>query len=370
MANRSRGNRSARAQHLTGPYREDAPPPVNREPRQRRVRRPGCILAAGLLLAVVSAAVVTLVLLLIFLRPRVPEARNAIWLGIDWGQDVHTDEAVENLANLLRSEGIGTAYVWLSWLQEDLTWSDTTFENMPAFVAQIRHFYPELRLDAWIGLPTELPDYRLGEADVRDGVNAIVQRALTEFAFDGIHLNAEPVWSGDEDFITLLRGVRQSIGPEAWLSVSVPPDWNTGIPGIPAGPLTTPEAYWSAEYKQRVAFLANELTVMAYSSGLSTTQDYETWMAFQVTRFVEALVPVKDLGTRLVIGIPTYDAEPPGHDPAVENVQTAVAGIKRGIDASGENGALVYGVAIYANWTTDANEWAAYRQLWLLPDTN
>ncbi len=353
-------------QHVMGRYTDDMLPPGERDPSQVRVRRPGCVLIGGLLLGVLAAAAAAVIALTVLLRPSTSAGQNAVWLGIDWGRDVQTDEAVQRLADLLRAERIGRVYVWMSWLQEDTTWSETTFTSIGTFLQQFRRFYPEARLDAWIGLPAEVPEYRLDDEDVRAEVAAFAERALTEFGFDGIHLNVEPVWDGDESFLQLLRDVRGAIGTDVVLSASVPPDWNTGAPGIPVGPYTTVEAHWSQEYKQRVAFLLDEMVVMAYNSGLSSPGDYQTWMAFQVTQFVSAL-SVLDIPTVLIIGIPTYDAELPGHDPAVESIPAAIGGVRRGLEQSGEAGSRVKGLGIYAEWSTDAAEWNAYRLLWLNP---
>ncbi len=354
------------AHHVTGRYRRDLPPPDQRGRPGERVRQPGRCLLLGLLVTVGSAALTALLALaLVWLwRAGKPAGRNAIWLGIDWGETVHGDEVVRNLAEGLRRYQIGTVYLWTSWLQEDGTWSETTFDSIGAFVGQFKRAYPEARLYAWIGLPAELPEYRLDDAELRADVAAFSARTITNFGFDGVHLNAEPVWDGDNDFVALLREVRGVIGPDVPLSVAVPPDWNTGTPGVPVGPYTTPDAMWSLEYKQQIAFLADEIVVMAYNSGLSLPQDYETWMAFQVTQFTSAIAPL-EVDTHLIFGIPTYDAEPPGHDPAVESVPAAIAGIKRGLAQSGEAAALVQGIGLYAYWSTEAPEWAAYRQLWL-----
>lgn len=350
--------------HVTGRYREDMPPPVERGLPEQRLHRPGLLLLGGVFLGALSAAVAAAVLLFLLLQPAPPSAHNAIWLGIDWGRETHADDTVSSLAAELRLNGIDTLYIWTSWLQGDGTWSETTFPYIAGFVQQLRRFYPEAQLDAWIGFPVETPSYRMDDATVRDTIATFSERAIQEFGFDGVHLNAEPVWDGDENFPALLRDIRQAIGTDTRLSVSVPPDWNTGTPGIPVGPYTVPGMMWSTEYKQRVALLADEMAVMAYSSGLSTPADYTTWMAFQVTQFISAIAPLS-VNTRLIIGIPTYDAEPPGHDPAVESIPAAINGIRQGLAQSGEAASLVRGLGIYAYWTTDAQEWAAYRQMWL-----
>ncbi len=356
-------------QHVTGRYRQGTPPPAERDMPEKRVRRPGCLLGLGLLLAVLSAAATAALVLFVLLRPQPPDSHNAIWLGISWGETPQTDEDVRALAEQFQAQGVEVVYVWTTWLQEDGTWSPTTFEHMAAFVEQLRTYHPSARLDAWIGVPVELPGYRLDDEALQEEVARFAAQALQDFGFDGIHLNAEPVWDGDEPYLALLRAVRHAIGDEAVLSVAVPPDWNTGDPAIPAGPFTTPDAHWSQTYKQRVAFLVDEVAVMAYNSGLSSPLDYQTWMAYQVTRYVEAL-SVLDIDTRLIMGIPTYDAEPPGHDPDVESVQAAIAGILAGMAQSEDYDQPVTGIGIYAEWSTDALEWHNIRQLWVERDSH
>jgi hypothetical protein len=67
----------------------------------------------------------------------------------------------------------------------------------------------------------------------------------------------------------------------------------------------------------------------------------------------------------LVFGIPTYDAEPPGHDPEVENVGSAVRGVLAGLLQAGDAARLVRGLAIYADWTTDDAEWQQFQSAWV-----
>ncbi|MBN2471866.1 MAG: hypothetical protein JXN59_14180, partial [Anaerolineae bacterium] len=268
-------SKHAPGQHVTGRYREGTPPPVERDTPEKRIRRPGCLLLVGLLVAALSAAATAALVLFLLLRPQPLQSHNAIWLGISWGETAQAEEDVRALAQRLETQGIDIVYVWTTWLQEDGTWSPTTFEHMAAFVQQLRAYYPEVRLDAWIGVPVEVPDYRIDDEAIQDEVARFAAQALEDFGFDGVHINAEPVWEGDEHYLSLLRAVRQSIGDEAALSVAVPPDWNTGDPAIPVGPYTTPDAHWSQTYKQRVAFLVDEVAVMAYNSGLSSPLDYE-----------------------------------------------------------------------------------------------
>ncbi len=182
---------------------------------------------------------------------------------------------------------------------------------------------------------------------------------VTELGFDGVFLNIEPVWTDDENFLELLRKVRASVGDDVTISVAAPPDWSPENADIPVPPLIVPGTIWETEYKQSVALLADQIAVMAYNSGLSSPTDYEQWMAYQVAAFAQAVGELGQ-GTELLIGIPTYDAEPPGHDPLVENVESALDGYADGLEQAGEAASFVRGVAIYAGWTTDDLEWAQF----------
>ncbi|HYO88569.1 MAG TPA: hypothetical protein VER79_07960, partial [Candidatus Limnocylindrales bacterium] len=185
-------------------------------------------------------------------------------------------------------------------------------------------------------------------------------RVVNDFGFDGVFLNIEPVWDGDENFLSLLRKVRAAVGIDTLISVATPPDWSPLNPTIPVPPLIEPGTVWSDTYKQSVALLSDELAVMAYNSGLSTPDDYSQWVAYQVETFARSISALGE-GTHIMVGVPTYDAELPGHDPLVENVASAHAGFKLGLENAGSAADFVRGMAIYAGWTTDAQEWAAFK---------
>jgi hypothetical protein len=89
-------------------------------------------------------------------------------------------------------------------------------------------------------------------------------------------------------------------------------------------------------------------------------------MAYQVSVYAAAVHEL-DIDTRIVIGIPTYDNELPGHDVNVENVVSAIGGVRRGLTQAGDAARVVSGLAIYAEWTTSKSEWSQFRQGWVTP---
>ncbi len=299
------------------------------------------------------------------IKPPEPETLpHALWVGTEWTYAVHEPETIEAFVQQLRENHIGTLYAWVSWLQEDATWRGAeNFGAVRAFVEQIKVAYPEVVLHGWIGFPTELGavGYRLDNEELQDNIADFSTSVVNELGFDGVFLNVEPVWDGNDDFLVLLRKVRAEVGDSVPISVAIPPDWSPIDANIPVPPLIVPGTIWQKEYKQSVALLSDQMAIMAYNSGLGAADDYAAWLAYQVQTYTDAVSELGQ-GTELLIGIPTYEAAPPGHDPLVENVESALQGYMSGLEQAGEAASFVRGLAIYAEWTTDDLEWAQFGQ--------
>ncbi|MBZ0295794.1 MAG: hypothetical protein K8L99_24765 [Anaerolineae bacterium] len=320
-----------------------------------------------------AVLIAAIVLVLGSLKNDQPQAQpNAVWIGTEWTYEVHDPEDMTQLVDDLRENQIGTIYAWVSWLQEDETWRGAeNFGAVREFATQFKEAYPESILLGWLSFPVNVGEnnYRLDDENLQQNIADFASRVVTDLGYDGIFLNIEPVWNNDENFLALLRKVRLSLGEDILIALAIPPDWSPLDTDIPVPPLIVPGTVWDREYKQSVALLSDQMAVMAYNSGLTEEsdflpEDYSTWVAYQVSTFADA---VNELGvnTRVLIGIPTYDAEPPGHDPLVENVASAIDGVTQGLAEAGDAAAVIQGLAIYAGWTTDSIEWIQYRNLWL-----
>lgn len=297
---------------------------------------------------------------------------NAVWIGTEWTYEVQTSEEIIQLVNDLRQNQIGTVYAWVSWLQEDETWRGAeNFAVVREFATQFKANYPEANLLGWLSFPVNIGEgsYRLDNEDLQQTIADFAARVVSDLGYDGVFLNIEPVWNNDENFLALLRKVRLSLGEDVPIALAIPPDWSPLDAEIPVPPLIVPGTVWDREYKQSVALLSDQMAVMAYNSGLNQEsgflpEDYSTWVAYQVVAFADA---VSELGvsTSVLIGIPTYDAELPGHDPVTENVASAAAGLIQGLVDAGDAASVVQGAAVYAGWTTDDIEWIQFRNLWV-----
>lgn len=346
---------SRSSRHLLSPDRVKITLPTIRIPRFRLIIGAviGLFLFGGVILALRG-----------FKPPEPDVMPHALWVGTEWTYAVHEPETIESFAQQLRENRIGTLYAWVSWLQEDATWRGAeNFGAVRAFIGQMKTAYPELHVHGWIGFPTEIGavGYRLDNVELQDNIADFSASVVNELGFDGVFLNVEPVWDGNEDFLELLRKVRASVGDNVPLSVAIPPDWSPEGVNIPVPPLIVPGTIWEKEYKQSVALLSDQMAIMAYNSGLSAADDYAEWVAYQVQVYADAVSELGQ-GTELLIGIPTYEAAPPAHDPLVENVESALQGYANGLRQSGDAASFVRGLAIYAEWTTDDLEWAQFGQ--------
>lgn len=327
--------------------------------------------------AYIAAALLVVVGVIVFLslfkNDPAPTFPNAIWIGSEWTFEEPSDAEVNAFAARLRQNSIGTVYAWVSFLKGDGEWSGiasgthTFAEVEPSvvrFISQFRQAYPQANLYGWVSVPVDVGgSYRLGEADAVQKIAEFSGRVVNELGFDGVMLNAEPVWNANaDDYISLLQAIRREIG-DAPLGVAVFPDWSPSGVNIPKPPQIAPGTAYSTEFKQRMALMADEIMVMAYNSDLSAPRDYIEWVAYQTQEYARAIAAI-DGGAAVRIGIPTY-ADTPAHDTAVENIPSAISGVIAGLQQAGDAAHVIEGVAIYASWETDEDEWRLFEQFWV-----
>ncbi|HEY7514896.1 MAG TPA: glycosyl hydrolase family 18 protein [Vicinamibacteria bacterium] len=286
--------------------------------------------------------------------------RNAVWLEHRWLEKEHAESEMDALFSSLRSHGILYVFPHVIPFDRDGRLPTHSREQMRAFLASARRAAPGLKVLPWVGgLRVGYRRQRPGSLDLRDlgQRQRIVAecRGLIDEGFDGVHLNVEPVDDGNDDFLALLRALRPAVGDARILSLSAIRPGPVAIPGAP-------NFVWTPGYYARVAAVADQVVVMAYDTALPTSalyRRYTAWAAGAVTRELVA----RRSRARVLLGIPTYDESGLMHRKGVETPENAIPGIVAGLRGLGGGGTFE-GVALYAEWTTDATEWAAYERLW------
>jgi hypothetical protein len=286
--------------------------------------------------------------------------RNAVWLEHRWLERRHPDGEMEALFARLHARGIVYAYPHVIPFDEAGRLPPHDREQMRAFLAAARRTAPELRVLPWIG------GLRQGYKRQRPGTIELASlaqrqrivaeaRGLVDEGFDGVHLNVEPVDDGNDEFLALVRALRTAVGPGHVLSIAAirPAPW-----GLPRAP----NFAWSPEYYARVAATVDQIVIMAYDTALPTPSLYRRYVRW-AARSVAGALDASGSEARVLMGIPTYEPYGFMHRRGVETPENALAGVVAGLRGLGAGGTFE-GVALYAEWTTDAADWSAYERRW------
>lgn len=278
--------------------------------------------------------------------------RLAVWMGVTWSMEEHAPDDIRDLADGLLAKNVKDVYVYVSYLRADDTFN-LTYGQARNFISQMKRLAPGLRLLAWIGVPVSIQRAdgatsanRLGSAQIREQIALFSRFAVEELGFDGVHLNAEVVASGDPAYLQSLDRIRKTLPAEAVLSVTAHP--LRLVKPVTALPYPVLAHHWSQDYLKQVARRSDQIVLMAYDSGLPFPRDYLNWVTYQTTASQEAL---QDVNTELLVGLPTSEEWTPSHQTQAETIRVALNGLHAGISDR------LDGIAIYPFWETGDKEW-------------
>ena len=286
--------------------------------------------------------------------------QNGIWISHGWlGDDswftrngktneldrYRNREAIQSLAAKFREHHITDVFPHLCPADVDGT-------IPPVDATQVEQFldgFAGFRVMPWIGGPSG-SSVRYHKAQWRSAFAASVQKLFSAHPrFAGIHLNVEPLTSGDTNFLTFLDELRTALPGGKLLSIAAYPPPTRWHP--------FEDLHWSEDYLRQVAKRCDQIAVMMYDTALRVPKLYQRLMADWT---VEVLA--WSGGKPVLLGVPTYDDAGVGyHHPNVENLRNALRGIHRGLSRQSLP-ANYQGVAIYCDWETDDAEWKYFRE--------
>jgi hypothetical protein len=286
--------------------------------------------------------------------------RNAVWLEHRWLERRHPEPEMEALFAKLRARGMAYAFPHVIPFDPSGQLPRHDREQMRAFLATARRVAPDLRVLPWIGglrkgYKRQRPGtVELGDLSQRQRMVAEA-RGLVDEGFDGVHLNVEPVNDGNDEYLALLRTLRTAVGPGRILSVSA-------IRPAPVGLPRAPNFAWSPGYYARVASTVDQVVIMAYDTAIPTASLYRRYVRW-AARSVAGALDAQGSDARVLMGVPTYEPFGFMHRRGVETPENALVGVVAGLRGLGAGGTFE-GVALYAEWTTDEADWAAYERYW------
>ena len=287
--------------------------------------------------------------------------KNGLWLGHKWytghgvrdGKPVTQQETTE-LLDILSRYGIRYAFVHVGPVARD-----GTLPDLPgATLGVLRHGAEDTRLLAWVGARVDRID--LTDPAFKANLWKTIATLQSE-GFDGVHFDFEPMHDFENGYLEILDGVRAEMGEGFIISQATP---RAGPFGIVFGPLKP--SFWSEEFYRQTMERSDQTVVMAYDTNLGFRSGYVTFVRHQTNLMIDWACTTPD--HEALIGVPTHEDVPLYSDPKIENLATALPGVRSALESRLHESECISGVAVYANWVTDESEWRDYETHWMKPD--
>ncbi|MCC9154205.1 glycoside hydrolase family 18 protein [Streptomyces parvulus] len=289
--------------------------------------------------------------------------RDAIWLGHAWVDGRKDDADLAAFALRVRTTGIRDLYVHTGPMEHDGTLPKSLYPKARWLIDTVHRDLPGVRVQAFLGdvLATEGPDgMRLAEAGTRAAVVGSARQVL-DAGYDGVHLDLEPLHSGDRDYLSLLDDVREvTRARDAQLSVAA--HQIDPLPSLHSvfGFFTEHPKWWSQEYFGQVARRVDQIAVMSYDTAQPLEGTYGGYVAQQTSLALEVTPPT----THLLMGLPFYHESNFDHWGHAETVAAAVRGVRLGLSRTDADRRL-FGVAPYIDFAATDTNWEEYRDGWV-----
>lgn len=325
--------------------------------RRRQQQLPSWfVVLAGLVAIIALAALIRLVVINLLDDGNPANTQNnRTWLSGAWTLNQTPDDTVRLLVDHMHTNRINAVYVETgAWRQ------DGQYRGHPgatSFREQMQRLAPDIKVLCWIWVSSD----QVNNADSQTSMVNYVRDSIENSGYDGVHVQSLGIASGSTTYISLIRALEVVTGSQAILSITAPPDHLPTDPAVPIGQ-GNPTFSWQVDYRETLMLLVDEMVLLVYPSGLKDQADYEQWVAYQVQTYAQDIERL-DINLDLILGFPAYPQESL-HNPAVENVETAINGALAGIRAAEDAGKRIRGAALYNYTDATGEEWVSFRTLW------
>ncbi len=281
---------------------------------------------------------------------------NGLWLRYTWYFGEKSSDEMQRLPALLQERQIRSAWFHVRAVGKTGKLNFRYADRARKLNATMHDNAPEIRSIAWvyIGNKRGAGKVDLSNGEVRRKMVAESVWLTKDCGFDGVQWDYEICDNNDADLLNLLRETRAALPSGKILSVATPM-W---LP-FPLG-----RWGWSEEYFAEVAALCDEIAVMCYDSGFLTPRSY-VWLAAQQPAYITRAVAKGNPNCRVILGVPTYGQGFLSHNPRAENLRFALYGIRQGLNDPQTDLSVFAGLAPFADYTTEPDEWETWRELWL-----
>lgn len=225
-----------------------------------------------------------------------------------------------------------------------------SLKDASRFTGHFKNVHGDALILLWIGgrIDGRNAEFRYGERNFVENFTSSVR--ILSSVFDGIHLDIEPlrdsIPSLMEDF---LKKVKASLSNNI-LSSALPNVCNFSYPSCATEEKILP-----------FVMMSDQIVIMAYDTGIYSRAEYINHVVSQIERFL-LLSSRNPFPPEILLGVPTYDELTPLHNPKVENLENSLLGFRKAVTTLPIPTRALRGIAIYANWTTDMEEWMHIRK--------
>jgi len=332
--------------------------------RRRRKRR---------LLGRILFVLLALVLLDYALYPHLPapqaasgnRGENGLWLRYPWYFGRHSDQEAVALARRLEAQEIRYAYFHVRHITRDGSLRYRYPAEARRLLAVLRREAPEVKPVAWIFAGNVhrapgLAEVDLANPEVRRRMVREARWLVEKCGFEGVQWDYEICPSGDPHFLALLRETRAALPRRA--ASGAPPLLGAATALWLPHPLR--HWGWSEGYMAQVAGECDQIAVMGYDSGMYLPRAYARLIGLQVVHATRAATAAGGR-CRVLLGVPTYTRGGASHHAHAENLRVALKAVRSGLAARDARPEAFAGVALFADYTTQPEEWRTYEDLWL-----
>ncbi|MEU7136229.1 glycosyl hydrolase family 18 protein [Streptomyces sp. NPDC046261] len=292
----------------------------------------------------------------------VTRGRDAIWLGHAWVDGRRGDADLARLKRRIGDTGIRDLYVHAGPLEHDGTLPASAYRNAAWLIAAVHRELPGVRVQAWLG--DKLvdgpggPGLWLASPAARAAVVAGARQVMRA-GFEGVHIDVEPVPSGDAGFLALLDALRPAVRSAGGV-LSIAAQQIDPLPSMhSAARLMGSKKWWTQSYFGTVARRVDQIAVMSYDTALPWENLYGGYVARQTALALQ----VTPATTDLLMGLPFYHTDNWGHQSRAETAAAAVRGARLGLGRE-DRGRQRFGMALYVDFAATEADWRAYRGGW------
>lgn len=288
--------------------------------------------------------------------------KNGIWIQHGWlgddkwfkktGRDKNSFRNIEKikaLSSQLTKHNILFVYPHLCPTQPDGKIPDIDDLQTKLFLQEMKDF----AILPWVGGIKEQHCF-LDSAKWRKNFIDSILAMLNKYpGFAGIHINIEPMPSGDQNYIELLKEIKRSLPEGKMLSIAAYPPptiWHK-----------FKEVHWEESYYRQISRQVHQMVVMMYDTAITNPKLYQSLIASwtnEVLSWTEY--------SKVLLGVPSYnDAGSGYHNPNVENLKNSIMGINAGLSNFDKTRLNSFtktpedyeGIAIYCEWEMDKDKW-------------